>query len=188
MRSATVESAICWRHLATGICEVRISDRLPLLLLAIKQGKAGMAEGVVLLFLAYHAVLLSAAQPNRLHGDAHEKDDSDIAVLAAGSSWTSSTFINDLLQGQAARLAASLQGGSSPASYGIAYFDESLNGYYWTNINAGNWQQISARAGAQFNAGALTLQSPDPAFLIAPTQFNPPGDVNCVLSGVAHHV
>ena len=60
------------------------------------------------------------------------------------------------------------------ASYGIAYFDEGLNGYYWTNTNAGNWQQISATAGAQFNAGALTLQSPDPAFLIAPTQFNPP--------------
>ena len=70
-----------------------------------------------------------------------------------------------------------LMGASSTvirASYGIAYFDEGLNGFYWTNTNAGNWQQISATAGAQFAAGSLSLQSPDPAFLIAPAQFTPP--------------
>src|SRR5262249_47170388 len=44
-------------------------------------------------------------------------------------------------------------------SYGIAYFDEGLNGYYWSNTNAGNWQSISAAAGAEFAPGALTLQS-----------------------------
>jgi Carboxypeptidase regulatory-like domain len=60
------------------------------------------------------------------------------------------------------------------ASYGIAYFDEGLNGFYWTNTNAGNWQQISATAGTQFPAGALTLQSPDPQFLVAPAKFTPP--------------
>ena len=60
------------------------------------------------------------------------------------------------------------------ASYGIAYFDEGLNGFYWTNTNAGNWQQISASAGAQFTPGSLTLQSPDPTFLVAPAKFTPP--------------
>ncbi|SPF33540.1 conserved exported hypothetical protein [Candidatus Sulfopaludibacter sp. SbA4] len=71
------------------------------------------------------------------------------------------------------------------ASYGIAYFDEGLNGFYWTNTNAGNWQQISATAGSQFPAGSQTLQSPDPAgsqtlqspdppFLVAPPKFTPP--------------
>jgi hypothetical protein len=59
-------------------------------------------------------------------------------------------------------------------SYGIAYFDEGLNGFYWTNTNAGNWQQISATAGSQFAAGSQTLQSADPQFLVAPAKFNPP--------------
>jgi Carboxypeptidase regulatory-like domain len=59
-------------------------------------------------------------------------------------------------------------------SYGIAYFDEGLNGFYWTNTNAGNWQQISATAGSQYTAGSQTLQSPDPQFLIAPAKFTPP--------------
>ncbi len=60
------------------------------------------------------------------------------------------------------------------ASYSINYFDEGLNDYYWINTNAGNWQQISASSGAQFSAGALTLQSPDPPFLVAPLAFTPP--------------
>jgi hypothetical protein len=59
-------------------------------------------------------------------------------------------------------------------SYGIAYFDEGLNGYYWTNTNAGNWQQISASPGSEFVPGGLTLQSPDPGFLVAPAKFTPP--------------
>jgi hypothetical protein len=60
------------------------------------------------------------------------------------------------------------------ASYGIAFFDEGLNGFYWTNTNAGNWQQISATAGSQFPAGSQTLQSGDPQFLVAPAKFTPP--------------
>ena len=60
------------------------------------------------------------------------------------------------------------------ASYSINYFDEGLNDYYWINTNAGNWQQISAASGAQFTAGSLTLQSADPAFLVAPPAFTPP--------------
>ncbi len=60
------------------------------------------------------------------------------------------------------------------ASYSINFFDEGLNDYYWVNTNAGNWQQISAGSGAQFTAGALNLQSPDPTFLVAPTAFTPP--------------
>ena len=38
-------------------------------------------------------------------------------VLAAGSSWTSGTFVNNLIQGQAGTLAATLQGRSSPTYY-----------------------------------------------------------------------
>ncbi len=60
------------------------------------------------------------------------------------------------------------------SSYSINYFDEGLNDYYWVNTNAGNWQQISATAGTQFAPGALTLQSPDPSFLVAPPAFTPP--------------
>ncbi len=60
------------------------------------------------------------------------------------------------------------------ASYSINFFDEGLNDYYWINTNAGNWQQISAASGAQFTAGGQTLQSPDPAFLVAPSAFTPP--------------
>jgi hypothetical protein len=63
-------------------------------------------------------------------------------------------------------------------SYGISYFDEGLNGYYWSNTNAGNWQQISASPGSEFTAGAQTLQSPDPKFLVAPSTFNPPFSEN----------
>ncbi len=59
-------------------------------------------------------------------------------------------------------------------SYGIAYFDEGLNGYYWSNTNAGNWQGISASPGSEFVAGALTLQSPSPKLLVAPASFTPP--------------
>lgn len=60
------------------------------------------------------------------------------------------------------------------SSYSINYFDEGLNDYYWINTNAGNWQQISATAGAQFAPGSQTLQSPDPSFLVAPPAFTPP--------------
>jgi hypothetical protein len=60
------------------------------------------------------------------------------------------------------------------SSYNINYFDEGLNDYYWINTNAGNWQQVSATAGAQFAPGSLTLQSPDPTFLVAPPAFTPP--------------
>jgi len=70
-----------------------------------------------------------------------------------------------------------LMGGSRTVvrgSYGISYFDEGLNGYYWSNTNAGNWQGISASPGSEFTAGALTLRSPDPTFLVAPAKFNPP--------------
>ncbi len=59
-------------------------------------------------------------------------------------------------------------------SYGISYFDEGLNGDYWTNTNAGNWQVYSAAAGAQFAAGSLNLESPSPAFSVAPAAFTPP--------------
>lgn len=59
-------------------------------------------------------------------------------------------------------------------SYGINYFDEGLNVDYWVNTNAGNWRSISAQAGSEFTPGALTLQSPDPTFLVAPPTFNPP--------------
>src|SRR5581483_1266040 len=59
-------------------------------------------------------------------------------------------------------------------SYGISYFDEGLNGYYWSNTNAGNWQQISATPGSEFTAGSLTLQSPTPKYLVAPAAFTPP--------------
>lgn len=58
--------------------------------------------------------------------------------------------------------------------YGISYFDEGLNGYYWSNTNAGNWRVKSANPGSEYAAGALTLQSPDPTFLVAPATFNPP--------------
>jgi hypothetical protein len=60
------------------------------------------------------------------------------------------------------------------SSYSINFFDEGLNDYYWVNTNAGNWQQVSATAGAQFAPGSLTLQSPDPPFLVAPPAFTPP--------------
>ena len=60
-------------------------------------------------------------------------------------------------------------------SYGIAYFDEGLNGEYWTDTNAGNWQISTASAGAQFAAGALNLESPNPMSVTQPPgQFNPP--------------
>lgn len=60
------------------------------------------------------------------------------------------------------------------SSYSINYFDEGLNDYYWINTNAGNWQQISATAGAQFAPGSQTLQSAGPPFLVAPPAFTPP--------------
>jgi hypothetical protein len=60
------------------------------------------------------------------------------------------------------------------SSYSLSYFDEGLNGYYWINTNAGNWRSVSAGSGSEYTAGALTLQSPDPAFLVAPKSFNPP--------------
>jgi hypothetical protein len=61
------------------------------------------------------------------------------------------------------------------ASYSLSHFDEGLNGYYWTNTNAGNWRVKSANPGTEFAPGSLTLQSPDPAaFNVAPTTFNPP--------------
>jgi len=59
-------------------------------------------------------------------------------------------------------------------SYSLSHFDEGLNGYYWTNTNAGNWRIKSANPGTEFAPGALTLQSPDPAFNVAPASFNPP--------------
>jgi len=60
------------------------------------------------------------------------------------------------------------------SSYSLSHFDEGLNGYYWTNTNAGNWRVKSANPGTEFTPGALTLQSPDPAFTTAPATFNPP--------------
>ncbi|HKE29312.1 MAG TPA: carboxypeptidase-like regulatory domain-containing protein [Bryobacteraceae bacterium] len=60
------------------------------------------------------------------------------------------------------------------SSYGIAYFDEGLNVDYWTNTNAGNWQLVTAAAGAQFAAGSLNLQSAYPPFVTAPQAFTPP--------------
>jgi hypothetical protein len=74
-------------------------------------------------------------------------------------------------------LMAKLLGGSRTVirgSYGIAYFDEGLNVQYWTNTNAGNWQLITAAAGAQFAAGSLNLESPNPPFVTAPPAFTPP--------------
>ena len=74
-------------------------------------------------------------------------------------------------------LIGTLLGGSRTvirSSYGISYFNEGLNVDYWTNTNAGNWQSISAAAGAQFAAGSLTLASPNPTFVTAPTAFTPP--------------
>lgn len=59
-------------------------------------------------------------------------------------------------------------------SYGISYFDEGLNVDYWVNTNAGNWRSISANPGSEFAPGTLTLQSADPAFLVAPPKFTPP--------------
>jgi hypothetical protein len=59
------------------------------------------------------------------------------------------------------------------SSYSINFFDEGLNGYYWINTNAGNWRSVSAQPGAEYAPG-LTLQSPDPAFLVAPKAFTPP--------------
>ena len=59
-------------------------------------------------------------------------------------------------------------------SYGISFFDEGLNGYYWINTNAGNWRSVSAGSGSEYTPGTLTLQSPDPAFLVAPKAFTPP--------------
>ncbi len=58
-------------------------------------------------------------------------------------------------------------------SYGISYFDEGLNVDYWINTNAGNWRSVSASPGSEYTPG-LTLQSPDPAFLVAPSSFTPP--------------
>ncbi|MBZ5499218.1 MAG: carboxypeptidase-like regulatory domain-containing protein [Acidobacteriia bacterium] len=60
------------------------------------------------------------------------------------------------------------------SSYSLSYFDEGLNDYYWINTNAGNWRSVSASAGSEYTPGALTLQSPDPAFLVAPKSFTPP--------------
>jgi hypothetical protein len=60
------------------------------------------------------------------------------------------------------------------SSYSLSHFDEGLNGYYWTNTNAGNWRIKSANPGTEFTPGALTLQSPDPVFNVAPASFNPP--------------
>jgi hypothetical protein len=60
------------------------------------------------------------------------------------------------------------------ASYGISYFDEGLNVDYWVNTNAGNWRSVSAAPGTEYTPGSLTLQSPDPKFLVAPPSFNPP--------------
>jgi hypothetical protein len=60
------------------------------------------------------------------------------------------------------------------SSFSINYFDEGLNGYYWINTNAGNWQSISATSGSEYAPGTLTLQSPDPKFLVAPPAFTPP--------------
>ena len=60
------------------------------------------------------------------------------------------------------------------ASYGLSYFDEGLNGYYWINTNAGNWRSVSAGSGSEYTPGTLTLQSPDPPFLVAPKAFAPP--------------
>jgi len=51
------------------------------------------------------------------------------------------------------------------ASYGISFFDEGLNGYYWINTNAGNWRSVSAGSGSEYAPGTLTLQSQDPPFL-----------------------
>jgi hypothetical protein len=59
-------------------------------------------------------------------------------------------------------------------SYSLSHFDEGLNGYYWTNTNAGNWRIKSASPGTEFAPGSLTLQSPDPPFNVAPASFNPP--------------
>jgi hypothetical protein len=59
------------------------------------------------------------------------------------------------------------------SSYSINYFDEGLNGYYWINTNAGNWRSVSASPGSEYTPG-LTLQSPDPPFLVAPPAFTPP--------------
>jgi hypothetical protein len=59
------------------------------------------------------------------------------------------------------------------SSYSVNFFDEGLNGYYWINTNAGNWQSLSANPGSEYTAG-LTLQSPDPTFLVAPKTFSPP--------------
>jgi hypothetical protein len=74
-------------------------------------------------------------------------------------------------------LMAKLLGGGRTVirgSYGISYFDEGLNVDYWTNTNAGNWQLVTAAAGAQFAAGSLTLESPNPPFVTAPSAFTPP--------------
>jgi hypothetical protein len=60
------------------------------------------------------------------------------------------------------------------SSYSINFFDEGLNGYYWINTNAGNWRSVSAGSGAEYSPGTLTLQSPDPPFLVAPKAFTPP--------------
>jgi hypothetical protein len=60
------------------------------------------------------------------------------------------------------------------ANYGISYFDEGLNVDYWVNTNAGNWRSVSAAPGTEYAPGGLTLQSPDPRFLVAPSTFNPP--------------
>ena len=60
------------------------------------------------------------------------------------------------------------------SSYSLSYFDEGLNGYYWINTNAGNWRSVSANPGSEYTPGALTLQSTDPAFLVAPKSFTPP--------------
>jgi len=60
------------------------------------------------------------------------------------------------------------------SSYSINFFDEGLNGYYWINTNAGNWRSVSAGSGSEYAPGTLTLQSPDPPFLVAPKTFAPP--------------
>jgi hypothetical protein len=60
-------------------------------------------------------------------------------------------------------------------SYSINYFDEGLNVDYWVNTNAGNWQSVQSQPGFPgFAPGGLTLQSPDPPFVVSPPAFTPP--------------
>ena len=57
------------------------------------------------------------------------------------------------------------------SSYGINYFDEGLNTYYWVDTNPGDYQQLIASPGNQYAPGSVTLQSPTPPLSAYPASF-----------------